>query len=438
MSAIPTTGGEIRFPIDRDGLNDYLTSDTWNIRRSHVTLNIPRGVTLRSTAVTTHGQTVSFAEGTIYGGDDANRLENVAVVGGGTVRNTSSGTNENVIGFSRVKHFACIGMNIPAANRKAITAQVGVEGGRILRNNIGTCGHAAISIETGEGTTADGYLEILGNHIESAGDTAIQVVGTNSPATDFFSVSIDDNIVESAATDGIYCFRVKGLKLGSGNEVWSAGQRGIRVSTCENVRIDGGLVKTAGYDGVRVASCTGTVHIGPVVVEDANTSASTYSAISLDTNTAKVQMFSPKVGGAGFVYSIISTADYELFGGILATGTSGYFGTTTPSYHDVYLDGALRTSRRIPNTALTGASLSAANGVEYITLTNAAPTNVTDITGTRLGQEVRVVCADGNSTFKDGTGNLRLNGDFAAPDQAVLTLLSNGTQLHEQGRSPNT
>jgi len=229
--------------------------------------------TLRSTTNTSKGQTISFCEGVAYGGSDVAQLVNVAIVGGGTIRNTAPGSNENAIGFSRVKNYSVVGMIIPQCNRKAITAQIGCDGGIIRDNRIGSANegggspHGVISIEFGSSHGGGSTENIIsGNIIESA-PLANGVHLTYVSGGTMARALVTNNVVLSSGLSGFYYSGVTQL-ISTGNISVNAGYRGFQYHYCDNVISTGDMVMVPQYQGVYLDTCGQSMMFSNMNIKD--------------------------------------------------------------------------------------------------------------------------------------------------------------------------
>lgn len=102
----------------------------------------------------------------------------------------------------------------------------------------------------------------------------------------------------------------------------------------------------------------------------------------------------------------------------------------------VAISGVLQTTRSATTLAAAASSFSAA-GRNVVTLTGDGGGNtVTSITGGVDGQELTIIFTDSNVTISDGS-SLKLAGNMTGTADDTLTLVSNGTNWYEKGRSIN-
>lgn len=125
VSAIVAKGGKGVINI---GPGDYRLSDSWVISCDDIAVRCAQGTVIRTTAATTKGATVTFMGGGIQSPNNAVDTPQAtrALWSGGKINASGSGTADNALGFVRYKnvHVADVVLN---ADRKAITAQYGVE-----------------------------------------------------------------------------------------------------------------------------------------------------------------------------------------------------------------------------------------------------------------------------------------------------------------------
>lgn len=303
VSALPASGGVIAFPENASNGNDYWISDSWNIRKSNVTVRIPRGVTLRATTNTSSGHTIAFAEGSAYGGSDAAQLENVEISGGGIVRNSAPGTNDNAIAFTRCKNYRCIGMHVPAANKKGITAQVHCDDGHIVGNIVGTTGDSGIACEGDAlGIYRNEGLLLADNIVENAGDFGINV--TFAAGSTYRNVVSRNNRVLASVDHAFAYSSVEGLQE-SGNTVVTTQGRAFSYQTCSKVKSLTPQCEQAGFQGIALLTCGEDVEIvAPTMRNTSNAASNTYDAIVVNGATADCSIIAPNIYGATHKLSV--------------------------------------------------------------------------------------------------------------------------------------
>ena len=303
ISAIPATGGVLLIAPSSSGACDYLVSNSISIARSNIEVRILPGTTLRCVTNTTDGHTIAFI------GATGTQLENVGFTGGGTVRNTAPGTNENAIGFARCKNYYCIGMNVPQANKKGITAQVNCDNGRVLFNNVGTTGDSGIAIEgdsVGEGTAND-RLELVGNTVLSATGTGINITRVTSP--NFTNVVSKDNRVVSATGVGFAYSGIENL-VESGNSCEFSGSNSFNYINVTKARIVSPRSKDAAIRGMGFNACGEVTVVAPDISGASRGSSNVYDAILVDS----------PVGNITFVAPIVRGTEHKLAIGTLSMG----------------------------------------------------------------------------------------------------------------------
>jgi len=303
VAALPSSGGIVEFPANSSNGNDYWISDSWNIRKSNTTVKIPYGVTLRCTANTTYGHTVAFVEGAAYGGSDSSQLENVEISGGGTVTNTAPGTNENAIGFTRCKNYRCIGMNVPEANKKGITAQVNCDDGYIVGNIVGTTGDAGIACEGDAlGIYRNDGVVILDNIVKNAGGIGINV--TFAAGLTYRNVVSRNNRVLASVGNAFVYSSVEGLQE-SGNTVLTTQGRAFSYQKCSKVKSVSSQCESASFQGIALVSCGEDVELIAPTVRNASTgSSNVYDAIYVSGATSDCSIISPVILGTDHKISI--------------------------------------------------------------------------------------------------------------------------------------
>lgn len=320
-ASIATIGGTLTLTS-----GTYLLSDSWNITSSNTYLQIKPGATLRCDSVTADGHTVAFI------GTEGNQLENVGVYGGGTVRNTSSGSNENAIGFARCKYYSCVGMNILAANKKAITAQVDCDYGRILNNLIGTTGSHGISIE-GDSLTPfteeNSVVVVSGNIVLDAGGAGINFDYANASSPKLETVHCSDNTVVESTAAGYNYSGVNRL-MESNNVVLTAGTKGFSYLACASIRSTGATSKTSTEQGIYNINCGPSVNfIAPNIAGV----AAGVDAIYTQSPTGDVVLVAPEVNGSLHRYSVntasMGTAKVVITSPKLASGATGIYGSVS-------------------------------------------------------------------------------------------------------------
>lgn len=299
-----TIGGGV-LTVD-DG--DFLMGNSLNIRTSNLHLVVTPSATIRSNTTTSRGHCLAFASAssvamTGYGIDP---ITNVSISGGGTViaEDLSGGFNENAIAFVDCNNFRCEGMNIPFANRKAITAQINVQDGWIINNNIGETLNGAISVQ-GAFDIADAALPleniyIHNNYIESAGERGIYVPGLES--TIARDISIKGNIIRACGVvtpePGIECRSIsRPVVL---DNYSSGGTNGVSFRDCLKIKAD--------------VNCDNVDNFGLHIFTFDNPDAQDFhiGEVRVGTSCGQDAMRVTSVKGGGYVEKIIVTStDHE-------------------------------------------------------------------------------------------------------------------------------
>lgn len=345
VSALPVSGGVIAFPTRSDGRNDYLISDSWNIRKDNVTVYMPTGVTLRTVTATTYGHALAFVEGAVYGGSDAARTENVRIWGGGTV--SSANVADNAIGFTRVTNFRCEGMTAKSA-RMGITAQGYCTNGWIIGNEIDGSGNNGID-------TTDNIINvyIVDNNIKNAGNHGIHAWGVAG-------LNILGNEVDTTNAKGVYIYKATGVSKnlsGQGNVIKNTNQEGVYINQINGVNFSS-TVHNAGTTGIDIrnsaevhgvfnidsaggVSCILNSNIGKFNLSlSISNSAASVVAISATNMPPGNQLAVNLSGSHTYALATIGAA-VNLLPSMLTTGTKGlYTGTTPTGLSEIYVDGA--------------------------------------------------------------------------------------------------
>jgi hypothetical protein len=139
----------------------------------------------------------------------------------------------------------------------------------------------------------------------------------------------------------------------------------------------------------------------------------------------------------------VFTTDTDASGNVTITLTN----TFDPTFDDLTADAITAASVTAGKVVMTpGAELTIAAGVVTATSNvhvvdteaDAASDDLDTISGTAAGQMLVISAADSARTVvaKDGTGNLKLVGDFSMDNvEDRLFLISDGTNLYELGRN---
>lgn len=239
-------GGNIYFP---KGI--YLVTNTIHVVKSNTHLILNPQAIIKCDSVTTSdpeygngGATINFG----YGSVNENDVPYINDVGieGGTVRNTSTGDNENAIGFSHVNKFYVRNVTIPECNRKGITAQYWCRNGIIENNKIMSCGYKGISIEF-----HSDFIDIVHNFIQN--DKAGAIVISNCEY-----IRVSENNIRQATGIGIQATKA-GVDI-LNNTVFASSERCISVNEDGDivdeypVNIIGNTVRSNGAYSIYVSS----------------------------------------------------------------------------------------------------------------------------------------------------------------------------------------
>lgn len=442
-----TLGGTILVPNDGENV-DYLLSDSWNvIDYDNVTLHIERGATVRTDGPTTYGHTLAIVAGNLFPGGVKDRVENVAIVGGGTIRTEGSAGADNSIGMLRCYNYLIQDMYIPVSDRKAITNQVNDPtgdpnkfngNGRILNNKIGTTGLYGISIEGGH----EGDLIIDGNTADLTGGDFIHLTGSASPSVSIEAATLGINQCKQSNGKGIYAFKVISLDTGQ-TDIELSEERGIDLVQCVNASISSEVTSNSSW-GCRISQCSGTLSI----TDRANikTLDSGFNDLDLQSNTNRVAISAARIGDgtAAFAINAVGSswtlsgtklgASTPLFNGL--DGDGFYFVGTIPFdiqsgvqvqvYHNnsQFADGDSTPSVSLGNVFTTG---------------NTAATDITNFTNGYNGKEITIVFNDVLTTIKEGT-SIKLAGsvDYTPTSgNDTLKLVRSFNTWYEVSRSDN-
>ena len=413
--------GTYHFKRSPHGDNHFILSDSWNLYDQHDTfVVVDAGVTVETVSPTTYGHTICIGAGSLIGGTSEGRVRNVGFAGGGSIIASGSGTADNGIGFLRVADAFVIGMDIPTADRKAITFQVNDPTGdpgkfngniSILDCKIGVTGWHAVTIEGG----CDGTVFVDGVTCDEAGLDFLHFTGSNSPATDISRVILGTNVCNLAGGKGVYAFRVLDLETGNARVV-SAVERGLDISQCGDVTLRGKAHSTGSW-GARISSCTGDITITDGF--KCTTSAATFSALDLNVNTKDAIISSATIGDGSGTYAITATGkSAHITGAALKSGTAGSLSGVAPTGRFL-VDGVYKEAVDGAVYKITGSSiLLPANSatpdvtggpITVVKSQNTVATLYTNFLGGHDGQILVFVSNDTNTTIQDNA-NIKLAG----------------------------
>lgn len=406
VAALPTGGGVIVFPVDPAGNNDYRISDSWNIRKSNVTVVIPRGVTVRTTAATTYGHTIAFVDGAAYGGSDSTQITNVEISGGGKVIATGSSGADNAIGFTRCDNYRCIGMAV-YSDRKGITAQLHCTNGVINYNHVEYAGNAGIAVEgDAAGTYQTRGAIVCGNRIEQAVAQGINF--TYAAGSDLEDVVCKDNIVEASTSHGFAFSHVAGLDE-SGNVVLDSGARAFSYTSCSKQRTVTPRSEESTNQGIALISPGADVQIiAPALRNTSAAGSGVSAAIYVESPSADITIISPKVSGSNHNYAIDTSSMSSYVVRVidssgLAAGTSGTFDLLSAFDIINRTDGG-RKQQSIAYAATITPDYLSGSSILVGTLTGAIQINAP--TNAKAGQSVQIrLVQNGAGTFATTFGS---------------------------------
>lgn len=400
FAALPQSKGVIELTTSSSG-DSYFTSDSLTINQSNTSLNVLPGAELFCDADTTDGHTFAFTNPTT-----GQQNSNCHVFGGGTIRNSAPGTNENAIGFARISGYSCIGMNVPFANKKAITAQVDCDNGYIARNTVGITGSDGISVEgDSQGATQENNnITIIDNEIADAGGIGVNITFVAGPSTK--NVKTGGNLIRKSDDHGMAFSGCDTIDLRGGDVVLDAGSRGFSFLNCNDILGRIRSLKSVNQ-GVIFDGCGGNIRVDVTTKDSSFGQSNVVDAIVVQspTSTHEITAF---ISGSTHksVLNSLSAASFPVHfirPKIINDGlTSRYLGTIP------FLDEGERKVR------VTFADLDATPDVSTATLfkaSNTAATTITTFDGSTAERLIEVFFVTTNTTMQHaGGGSLRLKG----------------------------
>lgn len=302
----------------------YKLSNEWAVDAEAVHVELAPGAHIFTTAATTHGATIWFVRDTTLG-VAVTPQNSWASIRGGTVSNSGSGTLDNAIGFTRTKFAVCEQVRIPLADRKAISAQAGVDHVRFLNNTIGTTKMGGITVESNIGD-----VHIVGNAIASAG---AGMLDQDQAAGILVSATVTDawvarNAIGACGSFGIRSTSTTRLRI-EDNTLPNCPSNGISVTSAVGVEVVRNRI-ISGKFGIAISTSSGVILVDGNEITAGGTLANTYDAMYFDTCTSRPVIRSNVVLGTNHRYAEYGAtmASYPVVstGNQLKAGGTGVYG----------------------------------------------------------------------------------------------------------------
>jgi parallel beta-helix repeat protein len=328
--------------------------------------------------------------------------------------------------------------------------------GRItIAGNVIDATEDGIGFDLDAGADTTGYVEnvtVSGNVISNSTEFGIfSNTLASSGALALRNCAITGNTVSGSTSHGInikaeYCTI-------SGNNLRSNGGVGLVLTTgCQGNTISGNTIVLSGDNGLQGVG-TDTLITGNTIMNNGQTNSGTYYGINITSGARAVisaNMIGDNQGGPTQDYCVRGQSDTIIRNNHLIGSVSGSIFGGINNYNYAVMDShgnvtatASDTSRVQTATIATGA-VTVNSGVRLATIDTegaAASDDLDTITYAGVvGDLLRVRAANNARTVvvKDGTGNMRLSGDFSLDNGEDSILLQwDGTNWAEVSRSDN-
>lgn len=401
---IGQNGGGVLYFDGLSGLNDYKLSNNWNITYGNIMLDGVSDTHVHTEATTTDGHCLAFI-GPLN--SESGRLKNVGVRNIKVSAN-GSGTLDNAIGFAGCENILVENVNIPHADRKAVTAQVNVVNIVFRDITIGTTNYDAVTIEgdTVNNTIITRNAVIENVTVTSAGRDGLHIAGSST--TNLVDRVIIKNFrCEAATANGVNIGLSQNVFIDDSTRINNSGVYGYNISNTTDVK---GRINTLNSQnaGLVMSGCSrvnvkaSITNAGLAGVASTNPWDAIYIGNASDPHVFETA----EVYGSTHRYTInaVGTAIQHIFKfprpGLMPVGVSGLIGTNTVMV-DIADSG---------EQAITSASAIVV-GSDNIYLNPSSATNYTTLAGGVVGKTVNVRL-NGSATLVHGStsGTFRLKG----------------------------
>ncbi|WP_234047599.1 phage head-binding domain-containing protein [Enterobacter ludwigii] len=401
---IGQNGGGVLYFDGLSGLSDYKLSNNWNITYGNIMLDGVSDTHVHTEATTTDGHCLAFI-GPLN--SESGRLKNVGVRNIKVSAN-GSGTLDNAIGFAGCENILVENVNIPHADRKAVTAQVNVVNIVFRDITIGTTNYDAVTIEgdTVNNTIITRNAVIENVTVTSAGRDGLHIAGSST--TNLVDRVIIKNFrCEAATANGVNIGLSQNVFIDDSTRINNSGVYGYNISNTTDVK---GRINTLNSQnaGLVMSGCSrvnvkaSITNAGLAGVASTNPWDAIYIGNASDPHVFETA----EVYGSTHRYTInaVGTAIQHIFKfprpGLMPVGVSGLIGTNTVMV-DIADSG---------EQAITSASAIVV-GSDNIYLNPSSATNYTTLAGGVVGKTVNVRL-NGSATLVHGStsGTFRLKG----------------------------
>lgn len=284
VNALPAEGGKIFIP---DG--DYLISDSWEIQKNNVTIELSSNAIVRSITPTTYGELIGFRG---VGSGLVPTLKNGRVIGGGTL--IAPAPLDNAIGFVRVDGCFVNGVTV-SCGHKGVTTQeynknITIKNVRVLKADT-----AGIALETGVENAI--VKDIL---IDDCGK-GVMITGGAERAK---NVLIESVIVSKSTSDGIQVSQADDINI-KGNILKNIGLRGITVDNSKGFNISGNVLRSVKRQGINIAIASESFNIEGNVLNTVGTeSNNTFNAIEIYQSSVPCNVANNTLLGSNHKWSV--------------------------------------------------------------------------------------------------------------------------------------
>lgn len=397
-------GGGVPYFDGLSGFNDFKISNNWNITYGNIIIDGVNDAHIHTESATNDGHCIGFL-GPLN--SESGRLKNVGVLNIKVSAN-GSGILDNAIGFAGCEYILVDGVNIPHADRKAVTAQVNVEN-IIFRNiDIGSTNYDAVTIEgdTVNNTIVTKNAVIENITVASAGRDGLHIAGAS--ATNLVDRVVIKNFrCDSAVANGINIGLSQNVVIDDATRINNSGVYGINISNTIDVK---GRLNTLNSQnaGIVMSGCA-RVNVKASVTNAGlagSGSANPWDAIYIGNASDPHVFETAEIYGSTHRYTInaVGTPTQHVFRfprpGLMPSGVSGILGTNTV---DIVITD--------PGEQTATTSTAVVVGSDNIYLNPSSATNYTTLSGGVIGKIVNVRL-NGSATLVQGStsGTFRLKG----------------------------
>lgn len=411
MGALPSDG--FATVIVESGYSVKI-ENSFNILRSNTALVIERGAEIYTDTSTTSGHVLGFVAGSNYGGTNEDRIENVHVLGGGTVNAYAASGSENAIGFSRAKNFSCRSMTVSKAPWKGLTAQVECSGGVFSGNDLSGCVHSCLAIEGSN--TSD--VVASDNVIDGELCTGSAVDITFSIGDKISDIRLSGNTLKNGriSVSNVVNFSLTGGEIKNGT-----GATAITLYRCDNFNIN----QTVTNCNARLFSTSqcgfGTATLRATGINSSG--ASDIDAISISSPTSTQILNDIIVSGDSYRYGV--NAIDNSANPVLMAGNSSFTGSTARLNGNISDSGYGRLNAVFKSLAYASSlQLDIFEGSLFnVSLTD--DLQISSIINGRIGDscKIRLVQPSGGGKLVTWPSNVKITGDILT-SSGTLTMIN--------------